>query len=168
MNIFYLDHNIELCAKFHNNKHLIKQILESMQLISITLHVTGFSAPYKLTHINHPCAVWTRQSGANLTYLENLFLALCEEYTYRYGKIHACEDKWRQWYHVIQRCIYKLPDKGFTSPVLCMPDQYKTACPVESYRLYCLGEKSRMFKWKNREIPYWVKNYLMTESNYVA
>lgn len=157
MNIFYLDHNTELCAKYHVDRHVVKQLLEYFQLISTTLHLSGIDAPYKPTHINHPCAKWARESSANLNYLENLFLALCDEYTYRYGKVHACEVKWKDYYYQISKCAAGLPKISFTYPPLVMPDQYKTACLVESYRLYCIGEKSRMFKWKNRETPYWVR-----------
>jgi hypothetical protein len=121
------------------------------------LHLTGIEAPYKPTHINHPCAKWVRESAANLNYLENLFLALCDEYTYRYGKVHACETKWKDYIHHIAACRDKLPGLPFTYPPLVMPDQYKTACPVRSYQLYYIGEKSRMFKWKNRDTPYWAR-----------
>jgi hypothetical protein len=116
------------------------------------------AAPYKPTHDAHPSVKWARESSANLAYLENLFLALCDEYTYRYGKVHACETKWKEYYHIIQRCINeRLPNTPFTYPPLCMPDEYKTACHVESYRLYYLGDKARMLKWKNRDTPYWVR-----------
>lgn len=167
MNIFYLDHNIELCAKYHVDRHVVKQILEYFQLISTTLHLSGIEAPYKPTHVNHPCAKWVRESAANLIYLENLFLGLCDEYTYRYGKVHACETKWKKFAHLIQGCSYRLSDKLFTYPPPVMPDQYKTACPVRSamlsvrsYQLYYIGEKSRMFKWTKRDTPYWAREVL--------
>jgi hypothetical protein len=157
MNIFYLDHNIELCAKYHVDRHAIKMVLEYFQILSTTLHLSGLPSPYKPTHVNHPCAKWARESAANFDYLEILFLALCDEYTYRYGKVHACETKWEESVHLIHACSYRLPDAPFTYPPLCMPDQYKTACPVESYRLYYLGDKARMLKWKNRDTPYWAR-----------
>lgn len=160
MNIFYLDYDIELCAEYHNDKHCVKQVLEYFQLISTTLHLSGLPCPYKPTHINHTCAKWSRESGANLSYLESLFVYLSDEYEYRYGRVHACRIKWEEYYHTIQQCIDLLPSKDFTCPPLCMPDQYKTSCPVESYRLYYLGEKSRMLKWTCRDTPYWVGNLI--------
>ncbi len=160
MNIFYLDHNIESCANYHCDKHVVKQILEYFQILNTTLHVKGFSSPYKPTHINHPCTVWARKSKQNLNYLESLFIFLCEEYTYRYGKVHACEDKWREWYYMIERCIDVLPDVGFSYPPLVMPEQYKKDCPVESYRLYYLGEKGKMLKWTRRSKPYWAREVI--------
>lgn len=29
MNIFYLDHNTTKCAQYHNDKHVVKMILET-------------------------------------------------------------------------------------------------------------------------------------------
>ena len=114
MNIFYLDPNPAECAAMHNDKHTVKMILEYAQLLS-TAHrfldgniVTGLSETgrkqtryvltsdlntvlYRSTHINHPSAIWVRQSLENYLWLANMLIALCEEYTYRYGKTHKVE-----------------------------------------------------------------------------
>ena len=34
MNIFYLSHDVDECARFHVDKHVVKMILESAQLLS--------------------------------------------------------------------------------------------------------------------------------------
>ncbi|MFN9952871.1 MAG: hypothetical protein ACK55I_07210, partial [bacterium] len=83
-------------------------------------------APYRLTHKNHPCSIWARESLSNYLYLCELTLELCREYTYRYGKTHKTQQ-------VLEWCIINKPniqDIGFTTPALAMPDQYKTSCPV--------------------------------------
>lgn len=86
MNIFYLDSNPTLCAKYHNDKHVVKMILETAQLLCGVHWVTGKEAPYKLSHKNHPCSIWVRSSLENYLWLCELGLELCDEYTYRYGK----------------------------------------------------------------------------------
>lgn len=86
MNIFVLDLDPVQAAKWHTDRHCVKMILESAQLLCSVFHMQGIDAPYKLTHKNHPCAVWARESYSNFIWLLNLFEALCEEYTVRYGR----------------------------------------------------------------------------------
>jgi hypothetical protein len=113
--------------------------------------------PYKLSHKNHPCAIWSRESLSNYLYLCDLGLELCKEYTYRYGKRHKSQD-------VIEWCVTNKPnicDKEFTEPARAMPNEYKVDSVVESYRNYYIGEKSKIAVWKNREIPEWFKMQLV-------
>lgn len=154
MNIFFLDENPKLSAQYHVDKHVVKMILETAQLLCSVHHVTdqvNDQVPYKLSHKNHPCAVWARQSLSNYLYLCELGLELGKEYTYRYGKRHKSID-------VINWCIVNkpnIPDIGFTSPAMAMPDEYKTDSVVESYRNYYMGAKIDLASWKNREKPFW-------------
>ena len=161
MNIFLLDTDTRKCAQYHCDKHVVKMILETAQLLCGVHHVTNQvptnyqttteQVPYKLSHKNHPCAIWSRESLSNYLYLCDLGLELCKEYTYRYGKRHKSQD-------VIEWCIVNKPnivDKGFTEPARAMPDEYKVDSIVESYRNYYIGEKSKIAVWKNREIPEW-------------
>lgn len=158
MNIFILDWDVKKCAQYHNDKHVVKMILESAQLLCGVHHITlqdalqdDLQVPYKLSHKNHPCSIWARESLTNYLWLCELGLELCKEYTYRYGKRHKSQD-------VIEWCIVNKPnisDKGFTQPAKAMPDEYKVNDVVESYRNYYMGEKVSFAKWKNREIPAW-------------
>lgn len=154
MNIFLLDTDTRKCAQYHCDKHVVKMILETAQLLCGVHHMTDQvteQVPYKLSHKNHPCAIWSRESLSNYLYLCDLGLELCKEYTYRYGKRHKSQD-------VIEWCIVNKPnivDKGFTEPARAMPDEYKVDSIVESYRNYYIGEKSKIAVWKNREIPEW-------------
>ena len=50
MNIFYLDKNTVKCAKYHNNKHVVKMILETAQLLSTAHRVID---GWKHTFIQH-------------------------------------------------------------------------------------------------------------------
>ena len=156
MNIFILDYDVKKCAQYHVDKHVVKMILETAQLLCGVHHLTSQvtpQVPYKLSHKNHPCSIWTRESLSNYLYLCELGLELCKEYTYRYGKRHKSQD-------VIEWCLINkpnIPDVGFTEPAMAMPDEYKVKSVVESYRNYYMGAKSGFTVWKNREKPFWFK-----------
>jgi hypothetical protein len=174
MNIFYLDSNVTKCAEYHNDKHVVKMILEYAQLLSTAHRVldgkeyidassgrkikrwrledTSLEAHlYKATHINHPSAVWVRQSNNNYNWLVCLFQSLLSEYTHRYGKIHSC-DRLVYW---VRKPPVNIPVGYKTQPTPAMPDEYKVPDSVQSYRNYYLGAKNNMAKWKNRPIPEW-------------
>ena len=108
--------------------------------------------PYRLSHKNHPCAIWARESLTNYLLLCELGLELSYEYTHRYGKKHKSQE-------IIEWCVTNLPnipDTGFSNPPKAMPDEYKVDDVVESYRNYYLGAKKSFLSWKNREVPEWV------------
>ncbi len=154
MNIFILDKDVKKCAQYHCDKHVVKMILETAQLLCGVHHMTtpvNENVPYKLSHKNHPCAIWARESYTNYLYLCELGLALCDEYTHRYGKRHKSME-------VIFWCISNrpnIPDKGLTEFAKAMPEEYKVESAVESYRNYYRGAKSGFVSWKNRDVPRW-------------
>lgn len=148
MNIFALDYCPLTAAKYHNNKHVVKQILETTQLLSTANIINGVSGPYKVTHLNHPVSKWVRETEGNYLWSLQLGLALCQEYTLRYGKKHKCEDILKNLNKI------KLPS-GNTQFALAMPDDCKTNDPVESYRIYYIKYKNHLASWKNREKPFW-------------
>lgn len=120
---------------------------------SYVLHDKRESVLYSATHINHPSAIWVRQSSSNYGWLYRLFGELCNEYTHRYGKIHATQR--------LDSDLMFSPSNitigDFTEPTPAMPDEYKvTGDSIQSYKNYYLGDKKRMFSWKNRETPSWV------------
>ena len=182
MNIFYLSHDVTECARQHTDKHCVKMILEYAQLLStahrfldgeqiIGLSKSGRKAKrwklndgredilYSATHINHPSAVWARASAENYIWLSQLLRALCKEYTYRYGKTHKVEHSGLL-FALANNVPTNIPvSAGFSEPTPAMPDEYKVkGSSVESYRKYYLGTKTRMFNWKNRNIPEWVQH----------
>ena len=175
MNIFYLDHDVTKCAEMHNDKHVVKMILEYAQLLS-TAHrvldgtiVVGLSETgrkqsryilpdnresllYIATHLNHPSAVWVRQSDKNYSWLFEMFESLLEEYTYRYGKKHACEKL--VW--ALEVRPNNIPRGNFTQPTPAMPDEVKiVGDSIASYRNYYINNKSHLAKWKKRPVPLW-------------
>ena len=175
MNIFYLDHDVTKCAEMHNDKHVVKMILEYAQLLSTAhrvldgVELSGLSATgrkkkfwtlsdsrehilYKATHIHHPSAVWVRRSDANYAWLYRLFGALMDEYTYRYGKTHACE-KLSDALSYRPKNILK---SEFTEPIPAMPNEVKVAGDsIKSYRNYYINNKMHLASWKKRSPPGW-------------
>ena len=162
MNIFFLHINPEECAKMHINKHVVKMILESIQLLCSVHHFYPSGKEIKimkLTHKNHPSAIWTRESLSNYNWLLDLTKELCKEYTYRYDKIHKCEKEYLQTLCDVKPSI---EDIGLTPPRQAMPEIYKINSEsiddaIEAYRNYYFFEKNHMFAWKNRDVPEWIK-----------
>lgn len=177
MNIFYLHRNVNACAIAHVDRHVVKMILEYAQLLS-TAHrvidgeaVVGLSSTgrkqtiypltgkrevllYKATHINHPSAVWVRQSTGNYEWLHSLLVAVCKEYTYRYGKVHSCERSGLVALLALKPRL--LPVGEFTQPPQAMPEEYTQADSVKAYRAYYIGAKKHLHSWKLRRTPVWV------------
>lgn len=179
MNIFYLDKNPTKAAEYHVDKHCVKMILETCQLLS-TAHrvldgeecwiwsdagrkIKRWVLPderegllYSATHVNHPSAVWCRQNRENYYWLWCLLKELCTEYTYRYGKVHKCQREGLV--DALKWFPNNLAQGEFTDPTPAMPDQYKVPGDgIQSYRNYYIGEKQRMFSWKKRPVPYFIQ-----------
>lgn len=151
MNLFYLDSDHSKNAEYHTDKHVVKMILESAQLMSTTHNLSGGQGPYKTTHVNHPTTIWLRASLDNYFWTHSYFVSLLKEYTYRYGKIHKC-----------QQYVYdfltppNIPDIGPTPFALAMPDYCKLDDPILSYRNYYNQEKRHLFRWTKRRTPLWI------------
>ena len=157
MNIFYLHKSPTVAAQHMCDKHVVKMILESAQLLCTAHHTCPTNAErpekfYKKTHTNHPCAIWTRNCIGNYKWLCDHAQSLLDEYTYRYGKTHASTS-------VISWCVSNIPDipdGELTDIAQCMPDEYKSNDPVIAYRNYYNKAKSHLHNWKRRQIPHWV------------
>jgi len=144
MNIFILDRDPVLAAQYQCDKHVVKMVLETAQIMST---LTG--GPYKPTHSNHPCVLWAKENLANYMWLSLHGEALCAEYTRRYGKQHKCQD-------VIARLGWHIAEYPRSIVfVQCMPEQYRQEDSVEAYRAYYRGEKARFATWTKREQPFW-------------
>jgi hypothetical protein len=158
MNIFVLHLITKLCAQYHADKHVVKMVLETAQLLCsahvLLDNVTSIEEVdlYKLTHKNHPCAIWARSSKANYEWLYDLFYELCAEYTYRYGKVHLCDTKLKE---VLAFVPKNIPDIPMTDFALAMPDECKEDDPVESYRNYYRTHKQHLLVWTKRDVPEW-------------
>lgn len=182
MNIFYLDHDPKIAAQYHCDKHVVKMVLESCQMLSTAHRIIDGTLEqvltesgrrkkiyrladhrdtflYSATHINHPSAVWARSNVANYMWLGELVYELCKEYTYRYGKVHKCEMTGLVHY-LSELPPTNLKEGEFYEPPQCMPDYCKVeGDAVQGYKNYYVNEKQRMLSWsgrvKSREVPEW-------------
>lgn len=152
MNIFRLDETPELSAKYHCDKHCVKMILESAQMLSTTHHFHNSRFKhlvYRPTHKHHPCNLWCRETSENYKWLFKLFNSLLLEYQKRYKKQHKC-------WALIKYLAYNPCPKGELTPFAqAMPDQYKDEDSVKAYRDYYIGEKSYFSIWRYTSRPYW-------------
>ena len=94
MNIFATHSDPFLSSRDLDDKRMIKMILESTQLLCGALRYYGCAheALYMPTHMNHPCAIWTRACVGNFYWLMEYTQHLCDNYFAYYHKHHACED----------------------------------------------------------------------------
>ena len=145
MNIFYLHESPMMSATYMYDKHVVKMILESAQMLCTAHHHygNGDNVPYKKAHYNHPSTKWCRENKLQYTWLFRHMMFLGDEYTRRYDPIHLNKQ-----HLTIKKCWDSLchlppgiPDGEFTQPPQCMPDKYKTDCSVEAYWNYYIGEK---------------------------
>jgi hypothetical protein len=156
MNIFYLDKDPEIAAQMMCDKHVVKMILESAQMLSTAHRILDGDehadnvGMYKMAHKNHPSTKWVRHSYQNYKWLYTHMIALMKEYTYRYGKHHATERLIEPLSNV--PAIYRF---GFTDPPQCMPDYCKDDDAVSAYHKYYILEKSDFATWKRRDKPEW-------------
>ena len=139
MNIFYLDEDPEVAAIVQYNKHVVKMILESAQMLC-TAHryYDNDDVPYKTAHLNHPSTIWVRQNTKHYFWLYKHMLALGEEYTHRYGKIHMSITKCKE---PLRLAPINMPTYKFEQPPQCMPDEFKSDCAIHAYWAYYIGEK---------------------------
>lgn len=176
MNIFFTDTNPDLAAQSLVDKHVVKMILESAQLLSTAHRVLDGeqfigktktnrnvqrwilrdereNVLYAATHVNHPSAVWCRESIGNYNWLVEHFFALCMEYNVRYNKTHKCYDMG----FLLQSPPLNLKNWDMTPIPSCMDAQYIISDdPVINYRNYYKVGKASLHSWKNRQPPTWI------------
>ncbi len=152
MNIFVLDLDIEKCARYHCDQHVVKMILESVQILCSALSLRGIEVPYKPTHTKHPCVLWAGGSRSNMKWLERLAKALNREFRYRFQRSADHESI------NVLRTLHFTPveDVGLTPFAQAMPKEYQVqGNAVVAYRRYYVTEKARFARWTRRRKPYW-------------
>lgn len=148
MNIFVTDPNPRISAEALCDRHLVKMVLETAQLLC-SQFPEHMEPPYRRTHYNHPCSKWCRQSEFNYLWLLEHGKALAQEYTARYGKEHKseavilwCETNWAE---------LRLPKEPMTPFARAMPDIFKAhEYAYDSYRAYYLF---KLREWSQAGLP---------------
>ena len=158
MNIFYLDKNPYKAAIYQYNKHVVKMILESAQMLCTAHHCYGSAeqkanVPYKQAHLNHPSTIWARQSKSTYMWLYDHMMALGTEYYVRYGKTHLTITKCKEFLATPPKHIQ---GDEWSQPPQAMPDEYKHKDSIIAYWQYYINDKSHIAgktENKYREIP---------------
>jgi len=146
-------------VEHYNEEPTLKQLKEFHKDINSNL--------MKPAMLNHPSTIWARQSMHNAKWLYEHGLALCEEYTYRYGKIHGSESRIKD----VEDYYIQAGDSSKATPVtVAMDDKYRLEYGVwgedwdfviSSYRHYYLEGKWRFAEWRmNRQPSWWGKDHI--------
>ncbi len=159
MNIFYLDKCPVKAAQVQYNKHVVKMILESAQMLCTAHHHYAelnypmVEVPYKKAHYNHPSTIWARENHYQYQWLYWHMMALGDEYKKRYNKEHLSITKCKE---CLSFSPYGIKLGKFKQPPQCMPDEYKDKCSVQAYWNYYIGEKHTVANPKTEKI--WTKD----------
>jgi hypothetical protein len=179
MNLFILDQNPDTAARLQCDKHVVKMVVESAQMLSTAHRVldgieilrpsksgktnqkywrlTGDREEYLYTavHVGHPCTQWTMESTTNYGWHLVHFVALCDEYTYRYGKVHKSSEL-IPYLMELPRNIKEGPLNPFRLAMGSNPECMYEDDPVRSYREFYQTKQDRFdMNWTNRPIPEW-------------
>lgn len=174
MNIFYLSESPKQCAQWAVDSHCVKMILESAQLLSTahrvldgTQYIDASSGRkikrwrladsrepvlYSATHVNHPCAIWCRESFENYSFLWQYLNEHCKEYTRRYGRTHMTEVTGLLGMLSVQP--KNIPLTHFFQPPSAMDPKYIISEDARvNYRNYYKVGKAHLHKWKAPALP---------------
>ena len=154
MNIFYLHPNPYIAARLQYNKHVVKMVLESAQMLCTAHHVYGSDkqkeyVPYKQAHLNHPSTVWARRSKATYMWLFKHMMGLGYEYWLRYNKQHLSISKCSMF---LSKPPVHIQGEEFVQPPQAMPDEYKDPCSIQAYWNYYIGEKHVVANLKTEKL----------------
>lgn len=158
MNIFAVDYDPKIAGMMLCDKHVPRMILESAQMLCSAVNYKAKEqvTPYKTTHINHPCTIWTRASKENFYWLVDHAKELNAQYRIRYGK-RVNHKSWEIIKHTVKNSrqwISALPDIGPTSFAQAMPDEYRNPDAVQAYRAYYRTKDFAQWQ-KGIPQPYW-------------
>ena len=165
MQLFVLHRDIEQNVRWHTDAHVIKIILEGCQLLSTSRRLQGSTNDlfYKPTYQRHPLVKWLYKP-AHEVWAASYVLALGREYTYRYGKVHKCIERFGTWLQSVVSGNREDSGCKEVQHIKCFKDdKYKSAYEkkdvVEAYQCYYSirqHEWSRKPTWKNRTRPCWL------------
>lgn len=151
MNLFVPSPSIDISVESLDDKRVVKMVLETAQVIStaIRLHDPETTMPiYKMTHKNHPVSIWVRDTQDNYKYTLDYFVKICNEYTYRFGKVHKSESLLP---HFIE--FYKYMAVSFTNNG---QTPFANCTEFKDDEVHLAYKKALTKKWENDKIkPRW-------------
>lgn len=168
MNIFCLEKHPIFAAQILCDQHVVKMPTETSQMLACALikvgapkdalPLTKAGTRAKGGYPNHPCSKWASESRQNFLWLCAHGIALCREYTARYGKTHFCEagiKKMQENAEVFNSDKLKPFAIAINEDSRCrsLPEFYH-ANTIGKYRLFYKHDKS-FAKW-SRNRPNWL------------
>ena len=156
MNIFHLHTDPKICAEYHCDKHVVKMILETGQMLSTAYqgHCGLDEQLYKPAYPIHPMTIWVGDSLGNYMWSIDLLGHLLNQYRHRYhNKIHKTGRILNNIICLNEKIKNKFDVKIFTPPPQCMPDEYKHEDYITAYKQYYIGEKKRFAKYTAVDTP---------------
>ena len=166
MNIFYISDCPKYAAQWQCDKHVVKMCLETAQMLCTAyrrwedpLSEELSTKLYKNAHVHHPMTIWVGDSTQQYAWTYHHFMALLNEYTYRYGKVHASARLLKP----LDKIPEMMPNIKITPPPQCMPDAFKGSDCVEAYRRYYIHKAETAFemRWTERDVPEWFDSKLI-------
>lgn len=175
MNIFVLESTPEASAGSHCDKHVVKMCVESTQMLTCAYHLTGHTfegfprrndlgmiAPYRMTHVNHPCTRWACLNSTNFEWLLRLNEGLTFQFRARYsGHPHSVERI--LWW--MRRNPPRLPSGRLTPFVQAMPREFRSNDPIQAYRLFYASKAARMNLTWRYGAPSWYTPELVEQAS---
>lgn len=171
VNIFVLSEDPVQAAQDMCNKHVVKMIVESAQILSTVYRLKmeerwdclshkvadNFPRLYRATHVGHPAVKWVSSSVHNAEWLWQHQLALVQEYVNRYKKFHKTQTVINELDGVRYGMWKSFGDwRLHTEFVQCMPEAYRNSDAVTAYRSYYVGEKAKFARWApHAKAPAW-------------
>lgn len=156
MNIFVLDKDPKICAEYHCDKHVVKMILETAQILSTAYREGAFPGvnvqnAYRATHVNHPVVKWA-MNLENAFWLSRLGIALSNEFTFRTGNTHLSSYVIHPFHDFLSTCREITPKF-----IYCGSIDFNVDSVVDKYRLLYIHAKANFARWTVREEPSWFK-----------
>lgn len=183
MNIFYLHNDPRICAQMHNDKHVVKMIIEYAQLMSTAhrvldgyediehRHVAG-SLParwrkVKVWRMENPIYENGLMKASHINHPSGVWLRKSiQNYVWlnnmwqylmmEYTHRYGKRHSCEKYIPLLYPWPVNIPEGPFTEPTPAMPDIYKVAGDsIKSYKNYYIGAKNHIASWKKREVPSW-------------
>jgi len=164
MNRFIIEKTPQEIASSLCDQHVVKMPLEEAQMLCTTLwhHAPEYAEEndlYKPVHQKHPCTLWAMECRMNFMWATNLYVAMLQEYTKRYHKVHGASKH----YDAIFLGTKLIPNTtNFITPhPQCFSghDDLKTDefFPIEAYRKFYIVDKSRFARYNYTNKPQWLE-----------